>query len=490
MRLFVTCILFLLAPLLYSQKLDAWLTKESEENPEAYIAKAEKQTPETPAEAAGKFFVLGRCYSYLNKEDIALKYLLLSKQAFEKLKLTEPAKDLALEIHTIISSQENYDKYGNSFLDEYYEYAQRTGSKDRLAYSWNEFGKNSYGLFDFESQQNKNMLDSAYVSFQKGLYYANQSDNQHVKVKLYSNLGTLENTRKNFSSAREYFDQARQHILKTGNNYDLFVNYFSYGNSYFLQNDYAEAIVWFKKAEQIHLPRFRSKANRILYKKLMEAYDFVNDQPNRRKYQKLYLDLDRSIKDHEQNIALYDINVKYEVAKKDREISSLQSFKDKFHKNRLVFGILLFLVFLLALYSFVRWKKIDFRKQKLEVEKLQIEEEKQEIEAKHNITIQELEKVKSIVTEGHIILKDKSKVYLNDLMYIKAEDHYLHVFTSDGKANLVRGKLSQILSELPPNFVKCHRSYIVNTNYIQSLQAGVLILKNKAEIPVSRTFKL
>jgi tetratricopeptide (TPR) repeat protein len=489
MKAFTVLLLFC-STFIYSQKPEAWLTKEAEENPEAYIQKAEKIVPTTPAEAAGRLFVLGRCYSYLNKEDIALKYYLLSKKEFEKLKLEEPAKDLSLEIHRVISSQENYDKYGKTFLDEYYAYALRTKSNDRLATSWNEFGKCAYDLYDFDNGINSSVLDSTSSLFLKALGFAKKTDNSTLKTKIYANLGTVENTRNNFSQARKYLDSAHVFALETKHDYDLFVNLYSYGNSYYIQGDYLKAIEWFKKAEKTDIPVFRAKTLRVLYKKLMESYDLVNDQENRRLYQNRYTKLDEDIKDREQNLAIHDINVKYQVAEKDREISSLQTFRDKFHKNRLIFGILLFLVFLLALYSFVRWKKLDFRKQELEVEKQQVVEEKIKIEQEHSITVQELEKVKNIVTEGYIILKDKSKVYLNDLMYIKSEDHYLHTYSSDDKKQFVRGKLSQILLELPPNFVKCHRSYIVNSNYIQAIHTGYIVLKNKVEIPVSRGFKL
>ncbi|MCW4470455.1 LytTR family transcriptional regulator DNA-binding domain-containing protein [Flavobacterium sp. MFBS3-15] len=496
--------LLLAGPALYAQKLDAWLTREAEEDPQAYLAKASKKNPATPAEAAGNLFVLGRCYANLNQEDLALKYYLLSKTAFEKLKLYEPAKDLALEIHNVISSQENYDKYGNCFLDEYYRYAKETGSKERLANSFNEFGKNAYFQFDPDSKKGTAVLDSAKAIYMKGLFYAAQAENTTTKIKLYTNLGALETTKGNFTIARQNFDKARELVMETGDKFALFTNYFNYGNSLLLEKRYAEALIWFQKAELVPVPKFREKGKRLLYKKMAESFDALNDQPNRRKYQQLYLDLDHRIKDEEQNLAIHDINVKYQVEEKDRQISALEQFKDKFYKNRLIFGILLFMVFLLALYSFVRWKKLDHHKRKLEVEnekilaekeeilaeKEEIQAEKEEITEIHSKTVEELEKVKGIVTEGFIVLKDKTKLYLNDLMYIKSDDHYLHAFSNDGKSHFVRGKLSQILEELPPNFVKPHRSYIVNTNYIQSVQMGSLTLKNKEELPTSRGFKL
>ncbi len=508
----ILIVVFLLsAPLLFAQKLDAWLTREAEENPQAYLSKAAKIVPATPAEAAGNLFVLGKCYANLNQENLALKYYLMSKAGFEKMNLWEPANDLALEIHKVISSQENYDKYGTTFLDEYYDFAQKTGSKERLAFALNELAKNAYAEFDFEKRSNPTVLDNANAIFLKGLYYANQTDNPVVKTKLYYNLGALETTRRNFSAARKYFDQAIGFAFESRDKYELFAVYFNYGNNYFLEKKYPEAIEWFRKAEQVPIPKYRAKATRLLYKKLMESYDAMDAQPDRRKYQQLYLDLDSSIKDGEQNAAIHDINVKYQVEEKDRQISALEQFKDKFYKNRLVFGILLFAVFLLALYSFMRWKKLDYRKRRLEAEKKEIQAQKEKIQAENDViqaekkeiqaekdeieeihirTIEELEKVKNIVSEGFILHKDKTKLYLNDLMYIKSDDHYLHAFSNDGKAHFVRGKLTQILLELPPNFVKCHRSYIVNVNYILSVQQGSLTLKNREELPTSRHFKL
>ena len=489
MRL-ILIFLLLTSSLLQAQRLDAWLVKGPDENPETYLAQAKNRTANTPTDVAGNFFLIARSYHNLNQEDTALKYYFLAKKEFEKLNLEEPAKDLSLEIHKVISSQENYDKYGNSFLDEYFDYAKKTKSNDRLANSWNEFGKNFYTEFDFDKRSNPQVLSKAEEAFKKGIQFAGKTENSRIKAKLYGNLGALENTRQNYITALNYLDTARTFILELGDSYELFVNYYNYGNNYFSEGNFKEAIAWFKKAEIIAIPKFRGKSKRLLYKKLMQSYDEVNDQPNRKVYQKLFEALDHEIKDREQNIAIHDINVKYQVAEKDQQISSLEQFKDKFHKNRLIFGILLFLVFLLALYSFVRWKKLDYTKQRLEAEKDKIQEEKLEIEEQHIRTVEELEKVKNIVTEGFILLKDKTKIYLNDLMYVKSEDHYLNLFGSDGKKHFVRGKLAEIMLELPPNFVKCQRSYIVNTNYIHSVHQGMITLKNKEEIPVSRGFKL
>ena len=104
-------------------------------------------------------------------------------------------------------------------------------------------------------------------------------------------------------------------------------------------------------------------------------------------------------------------------------------------------------------------------------------------------TLQKLDELKNIVIKNHIILKDKTKVYIADLMYVKSDDHYLNIYLSNGKNHFVRGKLSHIKEELPPNFIQCHRSYIVNSNFIKQVNGDSLILIDKTQLPLSRSYK-
>ena len=481
------CIIFLafllFHALSYGQSLTGLLTKEVVDNPAAAIVVLEKVYPVNAPYAARYYYVLGRCHEFLNHEDVALNYLIRAKKEFEKQELTALAKDVALEIYLVISSQENYDKYGTTFLDEYYSYAQASKSALRMAYSHNEFAKNAYDIFDAETQSNPRVLDSAFTIYKRALYYAGQSGNDVIKAKVFGNMGVLLTTKGNFKLARRYLKIAMVYSTKAHNNFELFADYYNYGNSYFLEENYTQALGYWQKAEKITLPYYRGKALRSLYKKMGATYDMLNDNANRRKYEKLFAQLDTAIKDREQNVKMHETDVKYQVEEKERQLSSLQVFKEKFYHNRIVFGALLFAVFLLAFYSFVRWKKVDYTRKKLESEKKIIQDE-------HINTVAQLEKVRQLVIDDHIILKNKTKVYLDKLICIRAEDHYLYIISAEGKTNFVRGKLAQLIEELPPNFVKCHRSYVVNTNYIKSINSKVILLTNNEEIPVSRNFKL
>ncbi len=92
------------------------------------------------------------------------------------------------------------------------------------------------------------------------------------------------------------------------------------------------------------------------------------------------------------------------------------------------------------------------------------------------------------VEQTSIVLNNKTKVYLDVLKYIRSDGNYIEFFTENEKL-IDRNKLVAILRQLPPNFIRIHRSYIVNKNFITSTTSSTVIIKSNIEIPLSRTFK-
>ncbi len=119
----------------------------------------------------------------------------------------------------------------------------------------------------------------------------------------------------------------------------------------------------------------------------------------------------------------------------------------------------------------------------------QVQSQIQDLEKEREETIERLQQLKEVVTKDFIILQDKSKVYVEELMYIQSDDHYLKVHLFNKKDNFVRGKISQIIEELPPNFIRCHRSYIINENYIEKILINALLLTDGSEVPVSKKYR-
>lgn len=211
------------------------------------------------------------------------------------------------------------------------------------------------------------------------------------------------------------------------------------------------------------------------YDWLHKCYDSLGDYGNAYRYFKKVGEVKDSLSLLEHAREIKAIEAQYNFAEKERELEHLANEKNRVQNNfnTLVpfFGIALVLV-LIALFLYRKYR----RRSEL------LEEEKTE-------TLKRISQLKKIVIKNHIVLKDKTKVYIADLVYIKAEDHYLKLFLSDNKDHLVRGKIKDIKKQLPPNFIQCHRSYIVNANFIKQANRETLIMIGGSTVPLSRTYK-
>ncbi|KZN30432.1 hypothetical protein N480_05625 [Pseudoalteromonas luteoviolacea S2607] len=79
----------------------------------------------------------------------------------------------------------------------------------------------------------------------------------------------------------------------------------------------------------------------------------------------------------------------------------------------------------------------------------------------------------------------------DQICFCKGARDYVEVNIADTKRVLHSESLSTMEEKLPDLFVRVHRSYLVNTHYVQSLEkstsgGGILTLTTGAEIPVSR----
>ncbi|OJW17973.1 LytTR family DNA-binding domain-containing protein [Mucilaginibacter sp. 44-25] len=78
------------------------------------------------------------------------------------------------------------------------------------------------------------------------------------------------------------------------------------------------------------------------------------------------------------------------------------------------------------------------------------------------------------------------RVALHELMYVSASLNYVELHLNDRKIRVYSG-LEYLLKELPSNFTKIHRSYIVNRNCIRMLAGQTIVLDNGTMLPISRS---
>ena len=95
------------------------------------------------------------------------------------------------------------------------------------------------------------------------------------------------------------------------------------------------------------------------------------------------------------------------------------------------------------------------------------------------------------IIDDYIFLKVDSrliKVKIDDLLYIEAKGDYA-LFKTSEKGYIVHSTMKRVVERLEPyNFIKVHRSYVVNMSKIVDIEESNLLIENKV-IPISRANK-
>lgn len=95
---------------------------------------------------------------------------------------------------------------------------------------------------------------------------------------------------------------------------------------------------------------------------------------------------------------------------------------------------------------------------------------------------------KSEDSTGIIHLKEKGLTRLfnlNEIIYLKGKGPYSVIFTESTQVTTVR-TLKSLLPELGKDFIRIHKSYLVNRKFIKGYQKNQLFLTNNICLPISR----
>jgi len=79
-------------------------------------------------------------------------------------------------------------------------------------------------------------------------------------------------------------------------------------------------------------------------------------------------------------------------------------------------------------------------------------------------------------------------IRLSETAFIEVQDKYCMVHTP-GHTFIIRIQLKKLTDFLPDNFVQIHRSYVINTNFLESLnQTQRVVVVSGKELPVGRSY--
>ncbi|RZJ54810.1 MAG: response regulator transcription factor [Flavobacterium sp.] len=89
------------------------------------------------------------------------------------------------------------------------------------------------------------------------------------------------------------------------------------------------------------------------------------------------------------------------------------------------------------------------------------------------------------IKEGH----EQTKVKLHEILYLEALKDYTLIIT-DKKRHCVLSSIGNLLKEDHfQSFIRIHRSYAVQKQFIQKINSSEILLNNNTAIPVGRSYK-
>lgn len=78
------------------------------------------------------------------------------------------------------------------------------------------------------------------------------------------------------------------------------------------------------------------------------------------------------------------------------------------------------------------------------------------------------------------------KYKVNDIIYMQSDDHYVGIFTIDGRCS-TRDSLNNMEKNYAHyGFIRIHSRYLVNYRYIFSIEKNTVILTDSQKLPMSR----
>jgi len=95
-----------------------------------------------------------------------------------------------------------------------------------------------------------------------------------------------------------------------------------------------------------------------------------------------------------------------------------------------------------------------------------------------------------VVPKNALFIKDKgnyNKIIFDDILYLKSAHVYTEIFKTNKQKLVVRGSLNDILSKLNKNFVRIHRSFIINVKHLEQITSNTVKIKDVL-LPVGKKY--
>jgi signal transduction histidine kinase len=334
--LYISVIVFLFCSISWSQNQDFSSIETALDNYE--LDKAEKILLQYDSsnfdnyDKAKHDFYFARIHAAKDNTENALKKFLSAKKLF----VLENAEEDVLECNlALISLIENLDGIENQFESiktEISDYIKKEKDPKAIYLINNRIASN------YLDNDNSEM---AIAYFNKNVALGDAYQKPRFKALSYANISTVHSilTRKQ-DSALYYNKNAIDFLKKDIKNNEIVAHLYNNRARIFQElKKYNEALKFYQKADSINLRQNVESSKRIYYANLAKLYQEMGNYKEALAYFKKEKTINDSINQTQQNIAVSEIQTKYETEKKQKENAFLKSDIEKKKQTQTILWI-------------------------------------------------------------------------------------------------------------------------------------------------------
>lgn len=324
----------------------------------------------------------GVAYYYQGNLEKAVQEFIAAKEVFEKLNDSITVFELNSNIGVMFNELSQYEK-ALQYLKEAQAFAEKQGDDRQKGRVYSFLGS------CYESQDS---VHQALKYHFESLKYHQKIDSKRDIAINFHNIGTLYENTDSLDQALNYYTKAIELKEDLGLNLSLAYSQKGLGTTLLKLGDLNKAYEWLSKAMVVFEDQNAEKEIKEVYAAYSELYAKKGQFEKALDYHKKYVELKDKLESVDMKERINDLEVRYEVAKKDKELIEMQQAQAETNlkiaqaeiaqnrKNKIIL-ILVFisvLIILAAIYFSRRNKQKEAEKKERAVNKAIFESEQKE----------------------------------------------------------------------------------------------------------------
>ncbi|MEO2070413.1 MAG: sensor histidine kinase [Zunongwangia sp.] len=332
---------------------------------------AEVDTIKLSVPQKARFYYLQASNFKFRREDSeAYPLLLKAKKLYTAIDSLDKVATINLELFQVVKNIGSDQLQYKEYIDEYLAYHLSQNNPKNLRKAYIRIAVNF---------ARKSTVDSSFKYFRKGLRLIKIDQDTLAEANMLNNFGVLHNEFTSYKDSALYYFERSKVLYKTINELDkIRLSYLNTASAYKKLGEYDQAIENYQKADSLLGKEYSKERKRFLYDLMAKTYELAEKPAKALEYYKLTQAYQDSLNLQEQEKAIFDIQTKYEVQKKENE--NLQLKQSRFW---LISGVILLVLLLIATYLVYRnriaKKQLEVKQSALEKNELEKQLKDQEL---------------------------------------------------------------------------------------------------------------